>query len=70
MNILVYTQLQILGALPLNPNSFFVLTQKRNQKKSRLWPLRSKKQHLMAKIFKLSRFKFCKVFGAPKTNKN
>jgi hypothetical protein len=31
-----------IGALPQNPNHFFVLTQKSNQKRSRLSPLRTK----------------------------
>jgi hypothetical protein len=34
-----------------NPNYFFVLTQKSNQKKSRLGPLRTKNQRSTAKIF-------------------
>jgi len=39
------------GPCPYDPNSFFVLTQKRNQKKSRLCSLRTKNQRLMTKIF-------------------
>jgi len=34
-----------------SPNYFFVLTQKSNQKKSRLCPLRTKNQRSTAKIF-------------------
>jgi hypothetical protein len=39
------------GALPQDPKSFFVLTQKSNPKKSRLNPLHSKNLRLTAKIF-------------------
>jgi len=39
------------GLCPCDPNPFFVLTQKRNQKKSRLRSLRTKNQRLTTKIF-------------------
>jgi hypothetical protein len=39
------------GALPQIPKFFFVLPQKRIQKKSRLSPLRTKNWRLTAKIF-------------------
>jgi hypothetical protein len=39
------------GLCPCDPNSFFVLTQKRNQKKSRLCSLHTKNLRLTTKIF-------------------